>query len=283
MTCTRTVASLKEISVMPVLYQIGTQPVRISGDPPRRLRQPLQRVPVSCPAWAPVVELFFRSVSNRDWPLEIDKNETSYSKGMPSHFLRLCFQKKRIEIHFCDPIEKSSLYFIQRDIFCGLGVFSGEPLLHASAVILNGKSVVFCGESGAGKSTTAKMFQDEADVINDEVNWACSQQDGSFNLVNQRFWTDFAESHDLPQVPLLRIYLLRQATQCSLKTIVPAQIFPLLLAAPYGGQDPTLEQRSEATADLAVRIPAKQLNFNLNKNEVRNIVRDDLYRENARE
>jgi hypothetical protein len=64
----------------------------------------------------------------------------------------------------------------------------GAVLLHASAVVMKGKAVVFAGDSGSGKSTTAAMLHRHGyTILADDV-------------------TELANGHALPSIPAVRLW-----------------------------------------------------------------------------
>ncbi len=64
----------------------------------------------------------------------------------------------------------------------------GAVLLHASAVVMQGKAVVFAGDSGSGKSTTVAMLHRHGyTILSDDV-------------------TELADGHALPSIPALRLW-----------------------------------------------------------------------------
>jgi hypothetical protein len=64
----------------------------------------------------------------------------------------------------------------------------GAVLLHAAAVVLNGQAVVFAGDSGSGKSTTAAMLHRHGwTVLSDDI-------------------TEISGSRALPAIPAIRLW-----------------------------------------------------------------------------
>lgn len=60
--------------------------------------------------------------------------------------------------------------FLYGSVLSSAVYFRGLLPLHASAVEINGKAVAFCGDSGAGKSTTSAIFQQAGyPIIADDI------------------------------------------------------------------------------------------------------------------
>lgn len=75
-------------------------------------------------------------------------------------------------------------------------------LLHASAVVINGRAVMFAGEPGAGKSTTAAMFAREGYTILSDDLLVIDVSDEQISVLPGRpileLWPEAAEALKLP-------------------------------------------------------------------------------------
>ncbi len=91
-------------------------------------------------------------------------------------------------------------------------------LLHSSAVILNGKGLLFVGHSESGKSTIANMLKTKAEILCDDRNIVRRKGQGDYTLHGT--W-----SHgDIPDVsanfaPLKAVFFLRKARKNHLEPI----------------------------------------------------------------
>lgn len=229
-----------------------------------------------------------------DWEEGVAWGNNSWRKGMAQHEVVLDFSTRSLAFQACENLSEVAVYFILRDLFCGLGGLRGEILLHASSILLpDGRAVAFCARSGGGKSTIARLLafprktaaatgqpkapllQDQMTVVNDEINWVFFDQSGSARLVNQRCWRA-APTPITPEPVLAAVYLLEQARHCEITTVDPASAYPSLLAAPFGRRDPMLPARAQQTARLLRQTPVQLLRFNLNARDIKQVITTDL-------
>jgi len=69
----------------------------------------------------------------------------------------------------------------------------GVPLLHASAVVVDGRTIAFVGPSGSGKSTLAASFVDDGVLVMADDALALERQDGWWarpSYPGVRVWPD---------------------------------------------------------------------------------------------
>jgi hypothetical protein len=84
-------------------------------------------------------------------------------------------------------------------------------LIHSSCVIENGKAHIFAGQSGAGKSTAAKLSQPR-DLLSDEATLIKITSD-EILVFNSPFRSEIVTTGTKKCVPLASIQLLNQAIQ----------------------------------------------------------------------
>jgi hypothetical protein len=136
-------------------------------------------------------------------------------------------------------------------------------MLHACAVKLGQRGIVFAGTSGAGKSTIARLWQDQADavVLNDDRV--------ILRLEDDRFWVYGTPWHgDVPacspgKAELAQIFIINHAGQNQLSTVRPVErVSRLLLRAfstfwyPAG-----LEFTIGLLSELCLAVPCQDLGF----------------------
>lgn len=256
------------------LWVIGSLAVRIRGELPPALKG-LRRLPAG-PGTLPDVELAIEVVRARTWELGINGAGHSWRKCLSAHSIEVDLQARRIVLHVVSgDLSRGSRYSLFRDVFCFLGALSGDMLAHAAAIVHEGEAILLCGLAGAGKSTIASMFAGGSEVISDEINWVCGAGTDGITVVNQPFWCPEGQPAELPALPLRAVYLLEKAGECSVGSVSLAEAFPVLLAAPFGGGDPMLRARCEATAQCALAVPLRKLRFSLDAEAVRRLVLGD--------
>ncbi len=248
-----------------MVRRIGSLVVVLDGVPFPELRG-LAEAPAGMGVREPAadpVSVSFRRVPEAVWPRACMWSDGTYRKGLPGHRIVLDLAARQVRFEVVSGAGPGEWYYIFRDLFCALGAWSGDPLLHASAVLADGKAWVFCGSSGTGKSTAARLLRERGRlVVNDEINWITVDAEGVVSLVNQRHWV-FPPAGGTPDplVPVGGIFILEQSPLCRTAELASSEAFPHLLGAPYGGEDPFLAKRARTTADLLKRFPVRKLEF----------------------
>ncbi len=116
-------------------------------------------------------------------------------------------------------------------LLCGelLLRFQDALLLHSSVVSINGKTVLFCGGSGAGKSTQANLWRDHlnAEVLNGD-RCVIKEEKGIF-FGGGSPWCGTSGIYSSGHLPIAGIILLKKAKQNTLRPIV-AEAFSSLFS-----------------------------------------------------
>ncbi len=105
-------------------------------------------------------------------------------------------------------------------------------LVHACGVAWRGRGFLFVGSSGAGKSTTARLWRAAgATVLNDDRVVLEAHRDGA--LIHPTPW--FGEHPEVggEATPLRAVYLLRKGDAVSLEPLRPAAAAALVLAKAF--------------------------------------------------
>nr|WP_296457517.1 hypothetical protein [uncultured Acetatifactor sp.] len=142
-------------------------------------------------------------------------------------------------------------------------VLDGKILFHASAIMLDKQAILFCGHSGAGKSTILQLLRQNN--LTDEM--VCLYLDKSQKPMYHGIpWRNCNSNIELP---LQTIYILEK-TQNIFCQDIPAEVAGMLLSKYFyfniwvkGGRDIskyTLE-------DILKKVPVKKLGFNLEESE----------------
>ena len=113
-------------------------------------------------------------------------------------------------------------------------------MLHASAVVLDGKAYLFSAPCGTGKSTHTKLwlqvFGDRALILNDDKP-ALRFEDGAWYV----YGTPWSGKHDISanvRVPLQGICFLHQAKENTIERMDAKSAYPTLLNQTYRRNDP---------------------------------------------
>ncbi len=195
-----------------------------------------------------------------DWEAGLERHHERFCKGLATHFTEMDFERRTLAIRIRCPVTPAEVYGVMRDVFCGLGGMSGDVLLHGATVIHRQKAMIFCAESGGGKSTLARLLAPVVEVMNDEIVWVRQNKAGRWCAVNQGFW-GIPVSSAPADVPVGAVYLIEKADACWISEVPADSGFPRLLTAPFGGQDPLLPTRAAQTARFLESVPLHRLHF----------------------
>lgn len=105
-------------------------------------------------------------------------------------------------------------------------------VLHASAIACQGRGILFSADSGTGKSTHTRLWQqhfgaENVPIINDDKP-AIRLIDGNFFVYGTPFSGNSEENKNL-KVPLLCIVFLKRAAENAIQRLTPAEALPLLM------------------------------------------------------
>ena len=144
-------------------------------------------------------------------------------------------------------------------------------LLHASAVVVDGKAYLFSAPCGTGKSTHTKLwlkvFGDRAEILNDDKP-ALRQEDGAWYA----YGTPWSGKHDLNsnmRVPVAGIAMLERAETNSIQPFTgPQAIFALLGQTARPPHPAAREKLLEVVDRLLKEVPLWKLRCNMEENAV---------------
>lgn len=140
----------------------------------------------------------------------------------------------------------------------------GGLVMHSAAFTDGDRGFVFCGRSGAGKTTLCGLAQElDLEILSDELN-AVMPVDGSFELRAMPFAGDFgAEPRPHPPYPLTGLLGLSQGATPSMSRCSKAVAVSRIVAScPYVNADPSLVDQLASRIDgLLAQVPLRILSF----------------------
>ena len=140
----------------------------------------------------------------------------------------------------------------------------GALVMHSAAFTDGARGFLFCGRSGAGKTTLCGLADElELDILSDELN-AIMPSIGSFELLAMPFAGDFGGApRRHPPYPLTGLLGLSQAPEPLLSPCSKAEAVSRIVAScPYVNSDPTLVDALTArAAGLVEQQPVRILSF----------------------
>lgn len=139
-------------------------------------------------------------------------------------------------------------------------------LLHASAVVVDGRAYLFSAPCGTGKSTHTKLwlqvFGDRATILNDDKP-ALRLENG----VWYAYGTPWSGKHDISaniRVPVAGICFLRQAEENTVEPFSGVKVIFSLLEQTARPAGPDLRQKLMALLDrLLTQVPVWQMGCNM--------------------
>jgi hypothetical protein len=138
-------------------------------------------------------------------------------------------------------------------------------VMHASAVERHGEAFVFCGRSGAGKTTAAFLSRDAGARVlaEDMVCVGGLDRDVAPELLTLPFWQTAGTVTVPERLPVRRIFALEQAPVDAVAPLAyGAQVRVLSSAASIGVRArPFMEAALDLSCRLAERVPVKLLRF----------------------
>ncbi|MGB8332792.1 MAG: hypothetical protein WCE62_21890 [Polyangiales bacterium] len=141
---------------------------------------------------------------------------------------------------------------------------TGALVMHSAAFTDGARGFLFCGRSGAGKTTLCSLADElELSILSDELN-AITPANGAFELQAMPFAGDFGgvpKRH--PPYPLTGLLGLAHGTTPLVRRCSKAEAVSRIVAScPYINADPVLvDVLSSRVADLVERIPFRILSF----------------------
>jgi hypothetical protein len=98
-----------------------------------------------------------------------------------------------------------------------MAVQKGGFLLHSASISTSLGAFVFCGMSGNGKSTIAKLSSDSYEVLTDEMT-LIEKVDGAYRVWGTPFWGEMQLSIN-QHAPLRSLFVLKKAPFNAVNTI----------------------------------------------------------------
>ena len=138
----------------------------------------------------------------------------------------------------------------------------GGLLMHAASVAWKGRTFVFAGKSGAGKTTLSRLAPPDVAVLSDEVSYV-RREGAGYAGYGTPFAGELARPGENTSAPLEAIYLLRHGPANVVETVAPAEAAREILANTlFFAEEPELVKAVfHAALELAERVPVRRLSF----------------------
>lgn len=136
-------------------------------------------------------------------------------------------------------------------------------LVHACGVAIDGRGVLFLGTSGAGKSTTARLFRERggATILSDD-RIVIREEEGAYRIFGTP-WHGEAGLEAPASARLDAVFILEQAPRNRAVELTPAQAVAQMMvrAFPAMWDQEGLEFAVRFLTDMAERVPVRRLQF----------------------
>jgi hypothetical protein len=198
------------------------------------------------------------------WIIESDYQETrlTYRSYLEEGEVDWASGRGRLSMH-----ENAHIENFLRVIYAWLCLQDGGLLLHAAGLIRNGEGYVFFGPSGAGKTTTTRLSQDEAIILSDDLVILRPRGD-HVRLFGVPFKGELSAAPRANQeAPLKAIYRLRQDDRHAVVPLAHTRaVAELVASAPFVVRDRKLSQQLMSVCDtLARQARVHELRFRRDK------------------
>ena len=193
------------------------------------------------------------------------QNASLHSEISPSRFLFLAPDLKSGDLYVTGdtPQEADPLGYPLNQVLWIILLSQGRGLLfHACGIDDNGKGYLFLGNSGDGKSTTAKLWFDHGITVLNDDRIIVREKEGKFWMYGTPWHGDFKE-HSSHGLSVRKLFFLRHGRKNSIQVKSGAESVSMLLArsfSPFWDKD-GMSFTIEFCQRLVGQIPCYELTF----------------------
>ena len=174
---------------------------------------------------------------------------------------RIDIANRRAELLMAPIAHPMSIDTIVRIATSFAAIDNGGFLMHSSCINRDGDAFMFCGVSGSGKSTMARLSQERYQVFTDEMTLIEKQGDG-YVAWGTPFWGDMQMSvHE--SAPLKGIFYLAQSQDNAIEELPRSErVKEMMRVIMCFGQEKVLaEKLLQQTIDFVSVVPFNRLHF----------------------
>lgn len=209
--------------------------------------------------------------SQRTWALFYSgsrlvlQNAGLHSKTNPSRFLVLAPDLKSGDLHLIGdtPEDVDPLGYPLNQVLWILLLSRGRgALFHASGIDDHGKGILFLGNSGHGKSTTARLWFDQGMTVLNDDRIVVRENKGALWMYGTPWHGDFKE-HSSHGLPIHKLFFLRHGRKNACRAKSGAEAVSMLLTRsfpPFWDKE-GMAFTIEFCQHLVGKIPCYELTF----------------------
>jgi len=145
---------------------------------------------------------------------------------------------------------------------------SGGFLLHAASAVKNGKAFLFSGESGAGKTTIARLAPPEVTLLTDEISYIRPTEnerpeEGGYRAFGTPFAGEIAKPGENVAAPIGALYFLAQGAANRIDRLSNAEASRRLLRNIlfFAEEAELVAQVVDSACRFVTHVPTFQLTF----------------------
>lgn len=149
-----------------------------------------------------------------------------------------------------------------RMLYAGLLPWRGGFLVHAAALLREGRTMLLPGLSGAGKTTLSGLSQGWARVLSDELPIVLKQEQG-YQTFGTPFWGNFFQGEENVMAPLDRLCFLVKDKRTYLTPLAPGEALRRLLGCVlfFNRDRESVEELVGVCTHLVTTVPCAELHF----------------------
>jgi hypothetical protein len=135
-------------------------------------------------------------------------------------------------------------------------------LLHASSVVWNGRAYIFCGPSGAGKTTMTRLAPEGARLLTDEIS-CVRRVDGVWTAYGTPFAGELSTSGEHISAPVAALFRLSQGAAHRIDALSGgAAVRAIMRNVLLFGHEPASQARAlDAVCEFTAAVPTARLTF----------------------